>query len=58
MENKGLQLTYNINNCPKSDIIIYAGLCKNCKYYKGFELYKEQQTILCSYNIKIKEAMD
>lgn len=39
----------NSNYCPDNDAIIYQGMCADCTYYQGFELYNGQPCIRCSY---------
>lgn len=35
--------------CPDNDSVISQVTCKNCEYYKGFELCNGIQCTLCGY---------
>lgn len=43
---------YAINKdlCPDNDAIIMKELCRDCKHYKGFDMYFGQPCIYCSFN--------
>lgn len=33
--------------CPDNDAVIARDMCKECQYYRGFDLYMKQQPCIC-----------
>lgn len=48
-EKKTLLYALNRDSCPKNDAILYQGSCKNCSYYKRFEVIDGIQCVECSF---------
>jgi len=44
-------LAIDKDTCPTQDNIIMKEQCADCKYYKEFTMYNEQQCIKCSYKL-------
>ena len=56
---KIIKLSYDRDMCPDNDSVISQVTCKNCEYYKGFELCNGIQCTLCgSYSSSCEEGTE
>ena len=48
------QYVINKDCCPRKENIFFRNQCEGCDYYRGFEMYRGQPSVMCSFYVDIE----